>query len=216
MLKKGPFAYTFGKGAHLQKAILLHLAKRGPQTRNEISGELGVSTSNLYVSYRSLKEKNLVQAVETKTWRGREYDVVWLTRWGLARALYEGVDPQPIRETFRKYQSGKELEILEFLCDISETVDPQFIKIVFEGLEFAENQPDAIVEGVLSLFMGLKKYPSLITYFGDVIGFIEQAISEGRIDVPTSDDDMKIGPIFTRVLMIASKVLIREKLIEDN
>ena len=162
---EGPFNYTLGKREHRQISILQFLANEGPHTINEMARKLGIPQSTTHISTTSLSNGKMVQKVDTKHYRGQDFNLIWLSRWGVIRSLDLGFDPQPIRKTLRKYWMGTELEFMELLCEASETVNPHYIGMFFEFMESSRKHTDDFFEAALIILNLLGNYPSLLKSF---------------------------------------------------
>jgi hypothetical protein len=76
----------------LQRKIILHLAKEGAQTKNEIASGVSTSYKPTWTAFNSLQKKKLIKETTLKTYRGQTYPQYWLTDDGALIALAEGAD----------------------------------------------------------------------------------------------------------------------------
>jgi hypothetical protein len=77
----------------LQKVIILHLARTGPQTINKTAKETDHSYKPSWIAFNSLEEKGLVKKGKSSEYHGRLYPLYWLTELGILTALVERASP---------------------------------------------------------------------------------------------------------------------------
>jgi hypothetical protein len=99
----------------LQKRIILYLAKHEPLTINEIDKGIRPRNKSSYHAtwhaFKSLEKKKLVQKTDVKTYRGREYDLYWLSSAGVFVALVEGADAHDLlQRTIKAYPNDRVLQ----------------------------------------------------------------------------------------------------------
>lgn len=91
----------------LQKQILLHLATKGSKNINETAKEMSAHYKSVHTAFYSLEKKEMITRVGSVSYRGRNYDVFWLTENGILKALLNGADShlvlKAIKRTFPKY-----------------------------------------------------------------------------------------------------------------
>jgi len=74
----------------LQKRIVVLLGENGPKTKNAASITLNSSYKPVLFGFNSLIEKGLIQAIDTKERRGRNFEMFWLTQRGVVLSLIYG------------------------------------------------------------------------------------------------------------------------------
>jgi len=116
----------------LQKRIVLFLAKNSPQTINETVTSLDGSYKSFWTAFCSLEEKQVIQKVSVKSYRGREYPRFWVSPAGVLLALFEEVSPEGLLE--------KSLEIypkdtsLQAILEVSPILGTESFKLAFQIL----------------------------------------------------------------------------------
>jgi len=124
----------------LQERVILCLAKRGLQTKNEINSnipKLGLAPRSHYkptwVALDSLSQKGLVEEVGVKEYRGRKYPRFWLTDEGVLIALIQGADSNHLLAlASRVYPENK---ILSYFLEIAPKLDPRIFRIGYSALK---------------------------------------------------------------------------------
>ncbi len=71
----------------LQKRIVLSLAEKGPQTKNEVKENVKSAYKNILYSFKSLQDKGLIHVIGQKFYRRQKFDKFWLTGIGVALAI---------------------------------------------------------------------------------------------------------------------------------
>lgn len=95
MSKKGSKNHNLPQ---LQKRILLCLAEKGPQTRNEVKKDVKSAYKNILYSFKSLEKKGLIQKVGHKSYRKQRFPQFWLTFEGIILSVLEGASPDSLLE----------------------------------------------------------------------------------------------------------------------
>lgn len=114
----------------LQKRIVLFLANNDPQTINETVKGLRGSYKSFWTAFNSLKQKQFLNSVSVKSYRGREYPRFWVSPTGVLLALFEGVSPESLLE--------KSLEIypedtnLQPILEVSPILGTEAFKFAFQ------------------------------------------------------------------------------------
>jgi hypothetical protein len=97
----------------LQKRIILHLAKSGPQTINETVKGISGQYKSSWIAFQALKKKGLIKEVTLKNYRARDYPRFWITESGIYIALYEGAKPETLlSKTLEIYPENRDLQFL--------------------------------------------------------------------------------------------------------
>jgi hypothetical protein len=114
----------------LQKRIILSLAKNDPQTINQLVKTMKGSYKSYWTALESLKEKKLVQAVNSKIYRGREYPQFWLSSTGVLLSLFEGEKPEKLLEkTLKIYPEDI---YLQAILEVSPILGTDAFEIAFQ------------------------------------------------------------------------------------
>jgi hypothetical protein len=114
----------------LQKRIILSLAKSDPQTINQLVKTMEGSYKSYWTALESLKEKKLVQAVDSKTYRGREYPQFWLSSTGVLLTLFEGESPENLLEkTLRIYPEDV---YLQAILEVAPILGTEAFEVAFQ------------------------------------------------------------------------------------
>ena len=91
----------------LEEQVLSHLATKGSKNIDEAVKEMSLRYEPVYAAFHSLEKREMIMAVGTTSYRGRDYDSFWLTERGLVEALLSGADPglvlAVVKKTFRKF-----------------------------------------------------------------------------------------------------------------
>jgi hypothetical protein len=155
----------------LQKLLVLFLAKNDPQTVNEVVKSLKGSYKSYWTAFNSLKEKQLIQIVSTKSYRGREYPRFWVSPTGVLLALFEGVSSTILLEkSLVIYPKDTSLQAI---LEVSPILGTEAFKLAFQiilskgKLEqsdltiiiFTEMQKDLDISKLEPLLAILKKHP---------------------------------------------------------
>jgi len=155
----------------LQKQIILFLAQNNPQTVNEASKALNKSYKSLWTALNSLKEKHLVQTVNVKSYRGREYPQFWVSPAGVLLALFEGIRSDNLLE--KSLVIYPEDTNLQAILEVSPILGTEAFKFAFQvilikgKLEqsdipliiFTQMQKDIDISQLEPLIAILKKHP---------------------------------------------------------
>lgn len=124
----------------LQSKVVLCLAQKGNQTKNEINTNIPLLKlakkahyKPTWVAIKSLTKKGLIQEVGTKHRRGQNYPKHWLTEEGIIVALIEGANPETLlnntREIFPKNRT--------LLCylEIASKLNPKIFGIAYSAIK---------------------------------------------------------------------------------
>lgn len=155
----------------LQKRIVLYLSKNEPQTKNEIVLGMNGSQKSYWNAIERLKDKTLVQAVGSKTYRGNIFERIWISPTGVLVALFEGEDPKTLLEnTIKVYPEDTNLQtIIEFAPILgTKAFEYAFHVILTKGrldesdilmLILTQKENDMTTAQVKELLNLLKKHP---------------------------------------------------------
>lgn len=161
----------------LQKQILIHLAKEGPKTRNEVSKELGSAYKNVLFSFDSLKKKGLIKQVGEKKHRQRKFPYYWLSEDGIILAFIEGVSKNVLLTKSKEFYPNN--ENLHAFLDFASIFNPEVWKIAFASIKrkgklepvdlamimITQMESDVNLEKVKEGLIQLKKYPEILESF---------------------------------------------------
>lgn len=155
----------------LQRRIILHLAKKDPQTINETKRGLRGHYKSTWIAFNVLKQKGLIKKTGAKIYRNREYPRFWLTQGGIFVALVEGADADDLlQRTAKAYPNEKTLQCclelspllglegfrigLSAIQDKGKLDDSDMTKILY-----AHAQKDMSTQRLKGLIEILRKYP---------------------------------------------------------
>ena len=126
----------------LQKRVVLCLAQKGPQTINEVKTNIphlqyAVARVTHYkptwLALKSLIQKELVQEVGTKEYRGRKYPTYWLTDEGVLVALIEGANPKTLLKKTKEI--FPENQMLLYCLEIAPKLNPEVFGIGYSAVK---------------------------------------------------------------------------------
>ena len=182
----------------LQSKVVLCLARKGNQTKNEINTNIPLLKlakkahyKPTWVAIKSLTKKGLIQEVGTKHRRGQNYPKHWLTEEGIFVALIEGANPETLLNKTRKIFPKNEA----LLCylDIAPKFNPKIFEIAYSAVKtkgklepidvatmlFTQMQTEATIETLRELMEILrKKYPKLYNSTKENIEKISQTLNQ--------------------------------------
>jgi hypothetical protein len=155
----------------LQKRIILHLARNGPQTINEtVKGLKGYYKSS-WIAFNVLRRKGLIKKTDLKIYHNREFPRFWLTQGGIFVALVEGADAvNLLQRTLRSYPNDRTLQCC---LELSPLLGLEGFKIALSAIQdkgkldvsdimkivLAHAQKDVSVKQFRKLIGILKRYP---------------------------------------------------------
>jgi len=160
---------------------LIHLAKEGPKTRNEVAQELGSAYKNILFSFNSLKKKGLIKEIAEKKHRRRIFPKYWLTEEGVVLAFIEGASKDKLFETAKKFYLDD--ENLLYFIRFASLLNPQVFKIGYDAVKrkgklepldlttimLAQAESEVSMEKFKEGLMLLKEYPKLCESFKQII-----------------------------------------------
>jgi hypothetical protein len=161
----------------LQRQILIHLAKEGPKTRNEVARELGSAYKNILFSFNSLKRKGLIKQIGEKKHRQRSFPQYWLSEDGVILAFIEGVPKDVLIENVKDFYPDN--ENLNAFIDFASVFNPDVWRIAFASIKrkgklepidlatimITQMESDANLEKLKEGLVQLKKYPEILESF---------------------------------------------------
>jgi DNA-binding Lrp family transcriptional regulator len=161
----------------LQRQILIHLAKEGPKTRNEVAQELGSAYKNILFSFNSLKRKGLIKQIGEKKHRQRSFPQYWLSEDGVILAFIEGTPKGVLIEKAKEFYPDN--ENLNSFIDFASVFNPDVWKIAFASIKrkgklepidlatimITQMESDANLEKLKEGLIQLKKYPEILESF---------------------------------------------------
>ena len=166
----------------LQKKILLFLATHQPLTINETVKAMKGNYRSSWDAFKELEEKNLIQEVTQKNYKGREYPRYWASESGILLAYSERAKPDVLlRKTQEIYPEKKDLQFLiEMLPLLGEsTYDMVYLSVVTNGkisqtdLTHMFSLQEKLSEKTIKKYNEvLKKYPER---YQQQVDFIKQA-----------------------------------------
>jgi hypothetical protein len=119
----------------LQKTIILHLAEKGPQTINETVQNIKHHYKPTWIAFNSLEKKGLIQKINTKIYRGREYPQFWLTVTGQITALSNGANIEKLKQNALEFcRDNEEREALEVFFGMAKSLGPETANKMYKFL----------------------------------------------------------------------------------
>jgi len=155
----------------LQRLIVLHLAKNGPQTINETVKKIKHSYKPSWIAFNSLEDKGIVKKGKTKEYRGNEYPLYWLTEGGVIVALVEGASPiELLTKSKEVYPNNQNLQ---YALEMAPHLNPEIFRILLitvqskgklttadlARMSLTQMETDNTLEEVRSALETMKKYP---------------------------------------------------------
>jgi hypothetical protein len=155
----------------LQKAIVLHLAKTGPQTINETVGKIEHSYKPSWIAFNALEEKGIVRKGKAKKYRGNEYPLYWLTEEGVITALLEGASPTDLLVKTREVYPNNQM--LQYGLEMAPQLNRDIFRIFLSALKskgkldpadlgailFTQMETDVTPDKLFKALDTMKKYP---------------------------------------------------------
>jgi len=135
----------------LQRRIVLYLAKANPQTINEIAANILSGSKSTWRAFNSLKAKGLIDEMDVKNYRGREYSYYWLTDEGVLTATIEGA---PLDIILTKTQKiFPENRILQCFLEMAPIFNPDVIRIGYSAIKNKRKLQDIDLAKLLFVVM---------------------------------------------------------------
>ena len=96
----------------LQKLVVLHLSKSGPQTINKTASDIKHHYKPSYIAFKTLEKKGIIRKAKITEVKGRKFPLYWLTEEGLILALTEGASSTNLlKKTKEIYPNNKVLQL---------------------------------------------------------------------------------------------------------
>jgi hypothetical protein len=174
----------------LQRTIVLHLAKTGPQTINETVKKIKHSYKPSWTAFNSLEEKGFVKKGKTKEYRGNEYPLYWLTDGGVIMALIEGVSPiDLLAKTKEVYPNNQNLQYsLEMAPHLNQDIfrilltafysKGKLEPIDLETMFVTQMETDNTLEEVVRTVETMKKYPKEYKHFKEGLSRMQENLNK--------------------------------------
>jgi hypothetical protein len=174
----------------LQKKIVLHLAKTGPQTINQTVKKIKHSYKPSWTAFNSLEKKGIVRKGKTKEYRGNEYPLYWLTEEGVITALLEGASPiDLLTKTKEVYPNN---QMLQYGLEMAPNLNLDIFRIFLTALKskgtlspvdlgtifFTQMDTDTTFEKLVKALETMKKYPKEYKHFKEQISRIQENFSK--------------------------------------
>ncbi|MEM2995447.1 MAG: hypothetical protein QXI91_05490 [Candidatus Bathyarchaeia archaeon] len=147
----------------LQRKIILCLAEHGALTINECVKIIKHHYKATWIAFNSLERKGLIQKVNIKLYRGREYPQFWLSPEGQLTALLNNANIGKVRENALKYCEETEREDFSIFYEIAQSVGPEtankIFRFILEKGKFELSYLPMNEKDVEKIVRILKKYP---------------------------------------------------------
>jgi len=113
----------------LQRKIILCLAEHGPQTINECVAKIKHHYKATWIAFQSLEKKGLIQKIDIKEYRGRQYPQFWLSFEGILLSISEKAPKEALRQNIEKYLTEPETkEAILLTMDLADIVGEKFLR----------------------------------------------------------------------------------------
>jgi len=117
----------------LQKLIVLHLAKNGPQTINQTAKGTGHDYHPSHTAFKALEKKRIIEKGKMKYLNiGKKFPLYWLTPDGAILALTEGASPTDILAIAK--QEYPDNLMLQFGLEMGQYANVEVFKIALTAL----------------------------------------------------------------------------------
>jgi len=117
----------------LQKLIVLHLAKNGPQTINQTHNSTGHDYHPTHIAFKTLEKKGIVRKGKMKYLNiGRKFPLYWLTEEGALLALIEGASPTDLLTIAKQVYPNNQR--FHFGLDMARHANPKIFEIALTAL----------------------------------------------------------------------------------
>jgi hypothetical protein len=116
----------------LQKTILLALAHEGPQTKNQVKKHVKKDYHAVSDSFSALIKKKMVEKAGKTEYKGRKFDLFWLTPHGIIYALTYNANHELTKQNaLNTTKSDDEKRAINFFFDFTFAVGPErFLEII--------------------------------------------------------------------------------------
>ena len=123
-----------------QRDLLIHIAENEPYTINQVKEKLGKDYKQVHTAHTKLQELGLLRQADTRSYRGREFIVYWLSPTGISHALIDGADPDKIKAYGKQVYQDKEegIKWLVAACDYTMIMGVDYAKASFDLLVSTE------------------------------------------------------------------------------
>ena len=170
----------------LQRTIVLHLAKTGPQTINETVKKIKHSYKPSWTAFHSLEKKGIVRKGKTKEYRGNEYPLYWLTEEGVIAALIEGALPTDLlTKTKEVYPNSQNLQ---YGLEMAPHLNRDIFRILLTTFQskgklepvdlgtmfFTQMETDTTLEQMVKTVETMKKYPKEYQRFKELLSRMQE------------------------------------------
>ncbi|MFC1487175.1 hypothetical protein ACFLRN_05760 [Thermoproteota archaeon] len=155
----------------LQRAVVLHLAKNEPQTKNETVTAIKKSYKPTWLAFKSLKKKKLIKETGIKEYNNRKFPTYWLTDEGIIISMLEGADKALLLEESKRF--FPDAKIVHCFLEIIQHMNPIMIKLAgniinnkgkmdfadLMNLLISDVNYESDEKAMKKIVEGLKKYP---------------------------------------------------------
>lgn len=161
----------------LQKLIVLHLSKSGPQTINKTAKDIKHHYKCSYIAFTTLGKKGIIRKAKITEVKGRKFPLYWLTEEGVILALTEGASPTDLLTiTKQVYPESRELQLG---LEMAPYFNVRIFKIFLTALRtkgkleladlisimITQMETDAPMKTFIRALETLRKYPKEYQYF---------------------------------------------------
>jgi predicted ArsR family transcriptional regulator len=147
----------------LQKEIIRLLAEKGPLTKYETAQSLEKSYKNIIFAFNSLQEKGLIKKTKLlKEYRGRKFEMFWLTPKGIVEAYGLGIPKETIQKIILD-RIGENLEkkrSVEVFFKFLETLGSERVSTLIDLVDEESDVPK--FKGIPLNLMSIKEAENLL------------------------------------------------------
>jgi hypothetical protein len=170
----------------LQREIVLHLAKTGPQTIHETNEKIEHSYKPSWTAFKSLEKKGIIRTGKTKEYRGNEFPLYWLTEEGVITALIEEASPTDLLKSVREVYPND--QVLQYGLEMAPQLNRDIFRILLTSIKnkgklepadlatifFIQMETDPTMEKFAKAVETMKKHPNEYKQFKEQVSKIQQ------------------------------------------
>jgi hypothetical protein len=174
----------------LQREIVLHLAKTGPQTIHETNEKIEHSYKPSWTAFKSLEKKGIIRTGKKKEYRGNEYPLYWLTEEGVITALIEEASPTDLLKSVREVYPND--QVLQYGLEMAPHLNRDIFRIFLNAFKskgklepvdlgtilFTQAETDTSSEKLVNALETMKKYPKEYKHLKEQISQIQENFSK--------------------------------------
>lgn len=174
----------------LQRLIILHLSKTGPQTMNKTSISIKHGYKPSLNAFKSLQQKGLLKKIRTTTYKRREFSEIWLTELGIVAAVVEGALQSDLLTNSKEVYPNN--HNLQFFLTMIYAGNPNIARIIFtafmnkgklENIDLAmifvtQMESNNTLEQLSQALQTYRKYPKEYKHLKEQLSNIQKNLSK--------------------------------------